>query len=330
MRVLLERSVFWPSRHSQNVLALRPEPFTFFPSPQSPPFENRSFFTRLGPDALCNPSVINHTYSCGGVDIDLEKQNSRDRGCEEDAPFVLRIYIRPASGSEREKVNPRPAIPAILLLSTNAFFLKRVSALQHTRAGGTYDVPVALDVDDQRGGVRSSGFSMLTPKLVATDEQTVVAKPSFDAAVAKDGQSDGRLPDPARTNESKRSSLTSLLDKLVASKQGCSWFRLRLLDFPDRTGAVQKADTNSWSARGVTSGQSRPINDRASFFFGCPGSDLIQIRLQAFCNHVPHFVRELRVVRSRQPGRCNVRCDERTNVTRLGDFRPRGPGWSRF
>ena len=163
MRVLLKRSVFWPSRHSQNVLALRPEPFTFFPSPQSPPFENRSFFTRLGPDALCNPSVINHTYSCGGVDIGLEKQNSRDRGCEEDPPFVLSIYIRPASGSEREKVNPRPAIPAILLLSTNAFFLKRVSALQHTRAGGMHDVPVALDVDDQRGGVRSSGFSMLTP-----------------------------------------------------------------------------------------------------------------------------------------------------------------------
>ena len=55
------------------------------------------------------------------------------------------------AGSEREKVNPRPAIPAILLLSTNAFLLKRVSALQYTRAGGTYDVPVALEVDEQRG-----------------------------------------------------------------------------------------------------------------------------------------------------------------------------------
>jgi len=82
-----------------------------------------------------------------------------------------------------------------------------------------------------------------------------------------DGQSDGRLPNPARTNESKRGEVlceVDELDKLVASKQGCSWFRLRLLAFPDRTGAVQKADTNSWSARGVTSGQSRPIKDRAS------------------------------------------------------------------
>ena len=39
-------------------------------------------------------------------------------------------------------------------------------------------------------------------ELVATDESTVAAKSLFDAIVVEDSQSDGRLPDPASTDES--------------------------------------------------------------------------------------------------------------------------------
>ena len=39
-------------------------------------------------------------------------------------------------------------------------------------------------------------------ELVATDESTVGAESLFEAIVVEDGQSDGRLPDAASTNES--------------------------------------------------------------------------------------------------------------------------------
>ena len=39
-------------------------------------------------------------------------------------------------------------------------------------------------------------------ELVAADESTVAAKSLFDAIVVEGNQSDGRLPDPASTDES--------------------------------------------------------------------------------------------------------------------------------
>jgi len=85
-------------------------------------------------------------------------------------------------------------------------------------------------------------------ELVATDESTVVAKPSFDAAVAEDGQSDGHLPDPARTNENKRGEVlceaNDLLDKLVASKKGSRW---RGWGFSGYARFKYKAPVHRWS-----------------------------------------------------------------------------------
>jgi hypothetical protein len=64
--------------------------------------------------------------------------------------------------------------------------------------------------------------------LVTADEPTVVAKPSFDAIVVEDGESDGRLATPASTNQSNRRERfresDSLLDQLVASKEDPRWW----------------------------------------------------------------------------------------------------------
>jgi hypothetical protein len=61
-------------------------------------------------------------------------------------------------------------------------------------------------------------------ELVATDEPTVVTESFLDAIVVEDSQSDGRLANPAGTNESdgvKVSRQTNdLLDQLVTSETG--------------------------------------------------------------------------------------------------------------
>jgi len=76
-------------------------------------------------------------------------------------------------------------------------------------------------------------------ELVTAYEPSVVAKPPFDAVVVKDVQSDGRLADPAGTNESNWGQVfcetNDLLDQLVTSKEiprrwgwefsGCARFR---------------------------------------------------------------------------------------------------------
>ena len=65
-------------------------------------------------------------------------------------------------------------------------------------------------------------------ELVTTYEPSVVTEPLFDAAVVKDGQSDGRLADPAGTNESNWGQVfcepNDLLDQLVASKEIPRWW----------------------------------------------------------------------------------------------------------
>ena len=60
--------------------------------------------------------------------------------------------------------------------------------------------------------------------MVATDEPTVITESSFDAIVVKDGQSDGRLANPAGTNESDGCQvvcqINDLLDQLATSETG--------------------------------------------------------------------------------------------------------------
>ena len=41
-------------------------------------------------------------------------------------------------------------------------------------------------------------------ELVASDKPTILAKPLLDAIVMQDGESDGRLADPASTDEGDR------------------------------------------------------------------------------------------------------------------------------
>ena len=58
----------------------------------------------------------------------------------------------------------------------------------------------------------------------------MVTEPLFDAIVMEDGQSDGRFPNPADTNESDRCEVfdqtNDLLDQLATTETG-SWRRGR-------------------------------------------------------------------------------------------------------
>ena len=67
-------------------------------------------------------------------------------------------------------------------------------------------------------------------ELIAANESTVVAEPSFDAIVMKDGQGDGCLSDSADTNESDGCEVfgqtDDLLDQLATTEAG-SWRRGR-------------------------------------------------------------------------------------------------------
>ena len=60
-------------------------------------------------------------------------------------------------------------------------------------------------------------------ELVTTDEPAVDAEPLFDTIVMEDGESYGRLADPASTNQSEWSEAFSQtdkpLDQLVSSKE---------------------------------------------------------------------------------------------------------------
>jgi len=64
-------------------------------------------------------------------------------------------------------------------------------------------------------------------ELVASDEPTILAKPSLDATVMQDGESDGRLADPASTDESDRGEVfrqtDDLVDQLITSKEASGW-----------------------------------------------------------------------------------------------------------
>ena len=59
-------------------------------------------------------------------------------------------------------------------------------------------------------------------ELVAADEPAVVAEALFDTIVVEDGESDGRLADSTRTNESEWSQVfcqtDEIPDQLVSSK----------------------------------------------------------------------------------------------------------------
>ena len=59
-------------------------------------------------------------------------------------------------------------------------------------------------------------------ELVTANESTVLAKPSFDTTVVKDGQANGRLANSAGTNQCDRCEAfceaDNLLDQLVAPK----------------------------------------------------------------------------------------------------------------
>ena len=59
-------------------------------------------------------------------------------------------------------------------------------------------------------------------ELVAADKSTVVPKPFLDAIVVEDGQSNGRFPDPAWTDQSEWneafSEANDPLDQLVTSE----------------------------------------------------------------------------------------------------------------
>ena len=64
-------------------------------------------------------------------------------------------------------------------------------------------------------------------KLIATDKPAVVSEPFLDTIVVYDSQSDGRLPDPPRTDEGDWSEVPSevndLLDEFVTSETGPRW-----------------------------------------------------------------------------------------------------------
>jgi len=61
-------------------------------------------------------------------------------------------------------------------------------------------------------------------KLVTADKSTIVTETLFDAVVMKDDESDGRLPDPASTDEGDGYQVfgqaNDLVDQFVASKTG--------------------------------------------------------------------------------------------------------------
>jgi hypothetical protein len=61
-------------------------------------------------------------------------------------------------------------------------------------------------------------------ELVTSDEPTILPEPLLDAIVVEDGQSDGRLANPASTNQSDRSEIfhqgDDLLDQIVTSEAG--------------------------------------------------------------------------------------------------------------
>ena len=61
-------------------------------------------------------------------------------------------------------------------------------------------------------------------ELVASNEPTVDSKPLLDAVMVEDGQSDGCLPNPPRTDERDWSEMfceaNDLLDQLLASEAG--------------------------------------------------------------------------------------------------------------
>ena len=65
-------------------------------------------------------------------------------------------------------------------------------------------------------------------ELVTPDKPTICVKPTFDAIVVEDGQGDGRLANPASTNQSNWremfSEINNLLDQLVASKEDPRWW----------------------------------------------------------------------------------------------------------
>jgi len=68
-------------------------------------------------------------------------------------------------------------------------------------------------------------------ELVTSNEPTVVAKPSFDAIVVENRQSDGCLPDPTGTYQSGRGEVfretDDLFDQSITSKEGPRWWRWR-------------------------------------------------------------------------------------------------------
>ena len=66
--------------------------------------------------------------------------------------------------------------------------------------------------------------------MLAADESTVDRESLFDAIVMEDGQSDGRLPDPASTDESNGCQVFCQADDLVdqlAASEASSWGRWR-------------------------------------------------------------------------------------------------------
>ena len=64
-------------------------------------------------------------------------------------------------------------------------------------------------------------------ELVTADKSTVVSKSSLDVIVVEDGQSDGRFPDPAWTDQSEWSEVFSetndSLNQIVAPETGPWW-----------------------------------------------------------------------------------------------------------
>ena len=54
--------------------------------------------------------------------------------------------------------------------------------------------------------------------MIATDEPTVDTEPLFDTMVIEGTQSDGRLPDPASTDESDGCQALGLLDQFVTAE----------------------------------------------------------------------------------------------------------------
>ena len=79
-------------------------------------------------------------------------------------------------------------------------------------------------------------------ELIAADESTFVSKSLLDVVVVKDGQGDGRFPDPPWTNESNWGEVVCItnypLDQAITTKAG-PWWRGREFS---RRGAEQKSD----------------------------------------------------------------------------------------